>query len=161
MEIPQDIQALVQIDELALDKECVRLPQDLLKAMYHSSEKKRGVDEAKATLEEVSARKMRAVREHPENYGIEKVTESAISAALQSSKAVREASAALIEAKFQSEQAQAIVWALEAKKKTLALLIDLHAMGYFSEPNLSKAGKEEVARMTRQAVRPRRPSEEE
>lgn len=150
----------VQIDELNLDKECIRLPSDYLKFATLSADKKRDVDEAKNRLEVVEASITKRVRTDPEEFGIEKVTEGAIRDAVQLSKEFQAASKVLIEAKHDAELAQAVVWALEHKKRTLTLLVDLHGMGYFSNPKVSTAGREELDRMSKTATR-RKVSREE
>jgi hypothetical protein len=49
--------------------------------------------------------------------------------------------------------AQAVVWALEHKKRSLTLLVELHGMGYFSAPKISPEGKAAVEDMTKRRVR--------
>lgn len=149
----------VQIDELNLDKECIRLPSDYLKFATLSADKKRDADEAKNRLEVVEATITKRVRTDPAEYGIEKATEGAIRDAVQLSKEFKAATAELIKAKHDAELAQAVVWALEHKKRTLTLLVDLHGMGYFSNPKVSAAGREELDRMSK--TRTRRPSRDE
>lgn len=147
---------IVQINELELDKECVRLPSDYLKYAHRSAEARQLVEQAKADLSYIEAALSREVRAHPAKFGMEKETEKGIAAAIQSHKRYLEADKAVRDAQYKQELAQAVVWALEHKKRSLTLLVDLHGMGYFSSPKLSPEGRRAVEEMTKQGVRPRR-----
>lgn len=140
---------VVAIDELKLDRECVRLPTDYLKFAHAAADAKRAVDELKLELDTVEAEVSNSVRLAPDHYGVEKVTESAINSAVAASPKVRKAQRALIEAKHASEVRQAVVWALEHKKRTLTLLVELHGMGYFASPKVSEKGKRAIEEMER------------
>ena len=146
--------AVVRINELELDKECVRLPGDYLKYAHLAVDQKRDVDEAKATLDMVQADIGKKVRDMPAKYGLEKVTEAGIQSAVLTSEDYQKALARLNRRKHQQERTQAVVWSLEHKKRSLTLLVELHGMGYFSNPKLSEKGKAAIQDMT--ATRPRR-----
>lgn len=145
--------SVVLIDENALDKECIRLPSDYLKFAHRSADAKRDVDELKAKMDVVEAELAKEVRSNPVDFGVEKVTESAISATVLTLPRYQKALANLNNARHQAELAQAVVWALEHKKRTLTLLVELHGMGYFSEAKVSRQGKEAVEEMTKQKTR--------
>lgn len=152
----QRAREIVALNELELDKECVRLPSDYLKYAHRTAEARQSVEQAKAEMALVEAEVSRAVRATPGKYGIEKETEKSISAAIESNKRYLEAAALVRKAQYEYELAQAVVWALEHKKRALTLLVDLHGMGYFSNPKLSPEGRRAVENMTKEAVRPRR-----
>lgn len=149
-------QSVVTIDEHALDKECIRLPSDYLKYAHRAAECKRDVDEAKAQLDLVQARVSADIRADPAKYGLEKVTESAISTTVLMHKRYQEAAKTHQDAKLLSEQMQAVVWALEHKKRSLTLLVELHGMGYFANPKITEKGREAVEKMTQRRVRTHR-----
>lgn len=150
---------IVQIDEHHLDKECIRLPGDYLKYAQLAAEAKRDVDEAKAELEYVQANLSQQIRNTPGQFGLEKVTESAITGVIALQKPFLAAQTVLGERRHKYEMLQAVVWALDHKKRSLTLLVDLHGMGYFSSPKFSEAGKRAVDDMTKRAVR--RPREQD
>lgn len=152
---------IVKIDQLALDKECVQLPSDYLKYALAAADLKQMVDERKSYLDTVEADMAKRVRDRPAKYGLEKVTEAAIREAVQTSQQYQKALTELNHAKHTLDRAQAVVWALEHKKRSLVLLVDLHGMGYFADPKLSKVGQKVVEQMTKESVRPRRRSMEE
>src|SRR5512145_970419 len=93
----------VHIDELNLDKECIRLPTDYLKYAHIAADAKRDVDELKAKLEAVDADLAREIRESPGRYGIEKETEKAIAAAILLQERYQKALARVNPAKHQAE----------------------------------------------------------
>lgn len=147
---------IVKIDQLALDKECVKLPSDYLKWALAGADLKQEVDTRKAELDTTEAEVAKRVRDMPGKYGLEKVTESAIHAAVQTSAEYQKALVRLNTVKHQLDRSQAVVWALEHKKRSLVMLVDLHGMGYFADPKLSQVGKKVVEQMTKESVRPRR-----
>jgi len=152
---------IVNIDQLALDKECVKLPSDYLKYALAGADLKQEVDNRKSALDTTEAEMAKKVRDMPGKFGLEKVTESAINAVVQTSPEYQKALVRLNTAKHQLDRSQAVVWALEHKKRSLVMLVDLHGMGYFADPKLSKVGQKVVDQMTRESVRPRRRAMEE
>jgi chorismate mutase len=151
--------SVVQIDEHNLDKECINLPSQYLQYAHLAAEAKRDVGELKAELDVVEADLSKSVRADPAKYGIEKLTEAGLKEVVRTRKAYRETQDRLQEAQYHAELAQAVVWALEHKKRSLTLLVDLHGMGYFSSPKVSKAGREAVDDMTKNRVRRRHQDE--
>jgi hypothetical protein len=145
--------SVVQIDEHNLDKECIRLPSDYLKFAHLAADAKRDVDEIKNRLEVVQADLSKEIRAKPEDFGLDKVTETAISSTILTQPRYQKGLGRLQEAKHKADLAQAVVWALEHKKRTLTLLVELHGMGYFSSPKISEAGKQAVEDMTKRKVR--------
>lgn len=161
MNIERDAsQAVVQIDELNLDKECIRLPGDYLKWAHLSADAKREVDELENRLKVVQADLAKDVRANPEDFGLDKVTESGLAAVVLTLPGYQKALVRVQEARHQAELVQAVVWALEHKKRTLTLLVELHGMGYFSSPKVSERGREAVEEMTKRNVRRRFSSED-
>jgi len=144
---------VVKIDELNLDKECIRLPGDYLRFANEAADAKRTVDELKLELETLEAETANIIRLAPDRYNIEKITETAINNAVASSSKVRKAQHALIEAKHKAELRQNAVWALEHKKRALTMLVELHGQSYFSTPRVTQEGKEAVERMMQRKVR--------
>jgi len=152
--------AAVQIDENALDKECVKLPSDYLRYAFQAAEAKRDVAEAESSLSVVKADLARAIRSAPGDYGIDKITEAAIVSALETQPEHRKALAVVQDRRYEYDLAQAVVWALEHKKRSLTNLIELHGMSYFSNPKVTPAGREAIEQMTQRKVRRSREWEE-
>lgn len=149
-------ESIVQIDEHRLDKECIRLPGDYLKYATLASQRKAETDQAKAAMEVEQAELAGKIRQRPQEFEIEKLTEGALSAAILLQPSFQAAQSAYFEAKSRHEMTMNVVWALEHKKRSLTLLVDLHGMGYFSSPKLTKEGQAAVEEMTQKSVRRRR-----
>lgn len=145
--------SIVAIDEHNLDRECIRLPSDYLKYAHRSANAKRDVAEAEAARSVVEADLAKKIRLKPEAYGLEKVTEAGIKSTIETRVEYKEADALVRDARYKSDLAQAVVWALEAKKRTLTLLVELHGMGYFAAPKVSERGREVVEQMTQRKTR--------
>lgn len=146
-------ESIVHIDEHNLDKECIKLPTDYLRAAHQSAEYKRDLDELEAELKVVQSEMGMKVRDHPARFGLEKVTETALPSVVITTKEYQDKLREVQRARHQAELAQAVVWALEHKKRTLTLLVELHGMGYFSNPKVSERGREAVEEMTKTKVR--------
>lgn len=146
----------VQIDELRLNKECVRLPSDYLKAAHQAADSRRDVEDRKNDLEVIEADLCKHIRTTPGKYGLEKVTESAIKEILVLQPEYKEAQGLLIKAKHRQDLDQALVSALEHKKRALSMLVDLHGMSYFNEvAPKTEAGRRSVDEHTKAEVRTR------
>lgn len=151
----EESRSVVQIDEHNLDRECVRLPSDYLKWAHQAAEAKRDVDEIKNRLEVVQAELSKEIRLKPEDFGLDKVTEAGIGSTILTLPRYQKGLARLLAAKHKYELLQAVVWALEHKKRTLTLLVELHGMGYFSAPKVTEKGKAAVMGMTMRKLRHR------
>ena len=150
---PESAASVVQIDEHALDKECIRLPSDYLKYANLAADAKRDADEAKTRLDVVQADLAAEVRSNPSDFGLDKVTEAGIQGAVLTNERYQKVLTRVQKARHAQELAQAVVWALEHKKRTLTLLVELHGMGYFAAPKISEKGREAVEKMTQRNVR--------
>lgn len=139
-----DYESVVAIEEHALDQECIKLPTDLLRFSTQAAEARRDMDEAKASLDVVEADLSRAIRANPSKYGLEKDTKDAVAAAVALQPQYRTAQEELQQAKYELDLVSAVVSALEAKKRALTLLVDLHGMGYFANVKVSAKGKEAI-----------------
>lgn len=145
--------SIVQIDPDNLDKECISLASDYLNAAFHAAEARMDVDESKNALDVVKSDLQRDIRERPDKYGLQKVTEGGVESVVIGLKEYRNALTKLNDAKRDAELSQALVWALEHKKRALTLLVELHGTSYFANPKLSPEGTKVVQRMTQDRVR--------
>jgi len=141
----------VQIDEYNLDRECISLSEDYLQAAVAAADAKRELGALENELSVMQADIGLRIRKDPASYGLEKVTESSIQSMVLMQ--TGELTQRLADARHDLEIKQALVWAMEHKKRALTLLVELHGMGYFSAPKISKKGKEAVEEMTKKSVR--------
>jgi len=145
--------SVVQIDELNLDKECISLPTNILKYANRLADAKRDVDEAKNSLEVVKADLAKEIRDTPGKFGLEKVTEGSIKEIILTNPRCQKAAQALRDAEHHADLAGAVLSALNIKKSALSNLVELHGMGYFSNPKISERGREAVDDIRKRKVR--------
>ena len=134
--------ALFELDQLHLDRHLTEQPKlmhqyasSLAEARYEYGlcERKRDV-----VLAEVDFK----IRRNPEKFGLEKVTEKAVENLVTLDPRVDRAERKVLLAKRKVDGLQAMVSALEHRKKTLEGLTYLFGMDYYAEPRLPKNVKE-------------------
>lgn len=152
--------SVVQIDAENLDLECIRLPSDYLRYSHLVADAKANLDELRAAVAVKKAEISQAIRVDPLKYGVvdeatkdKKPTEAAIEACILTQKSYKDAQMAVTDGVHAHDILQAVVNALEHKKRSLTLLVELHGMGYFSSPRMNQAGKTAVQEMTKTKVR--------
>lgn len=139
----------IRIDETALDVEWLEQPSLMMKYARTSSHARMILDQKKEALELVKAELDREIRTNPSRFGIEKVTEAVVTAAIISHADYKEASDALISAKFESDIAQGALKAFDARKDALENLVKLHGMQYFAGPKMPRDLSQERERIQR------------
>jgi len=95
-------------------------------------------DEAKAAREVVAAETDRKIRKSPEIYGLEKVTESGVANAILLQKEHKAAVQKEIDKRRAVGIVQAMVDALDHRKKALENLVVLDSRNYWSRPQTPK-----------------------
>jgi len=110
------------------------------------------MDEKKAHLDVVQAQLAKEIRADPESFEIEKLTEAALASTILLQPRYQKALSIFQKAKHDYDLIQALVWALEHKKRSLTLLVELHGLGYFSDVKVSEKGREAVNEMLRKKV---------
>lgn len=149
----------IQIDKDNLDEEWIEQPRRYFRWAADLADAKRDADTAANNAKLVYAEVEKAVRASPEQYGIAKLTESSVEAAVVSSPAYREAQAVLLEKRHQADVLAAAVAALEHRKKALEKLVELFLANYWSRPkapDAAKDGWEQQARLSERASSARR-----
>lgn len=154
-------ESLVAVDELALDKECIRLPSTYLRFALKAADYKKVVSEKEAELKVVFSEVSNKVRNNPNKYGIEKLTEAAVQAAVLTTEEYVEAQGAVREAQHDLDRASAFVWAMEHKKRALTVLVDLYGMGVHGQAKISGEGRAALEEATRRRVRRRGQTDDE
>ena len=86
----------------------------------------------------------RKIRKDPKKYGIEKVTEGAITAAITIDEKSIGLNSSLIDANEAVNRVSGAVKALEHKKRALEKLVELWLAGYYSEPRIKGGGEEKL-----------------
>jgi hypothetical protein len=143
MKTPEEYESLIEVDENQLDREWINQPKLFMKFALMLAKAKRSHAEAKANVDTVEAELNLLVRSQPVTYGIgTKVTEAVIASVVVSQSQYKEATKRLIQAKYRMDMIQAVVDALDHRKRTLENLVVLHSQNYFSTPRAK--GEREV-----------------
>lgn len=126
----------IHIDSDLLDVEWLDQPALLMRYARNAAQARMALDKAKEALELARAEIDKKIRTIPEKYGIEKVTEGAVQAAILTQTAFKEATDTFIQAKFDADIAQGAVNAVNQRKDALENLVRLHGMQYFAGPKV-------------------------
>lgn len=144
-----------EIDKNQLDLEWQRQPGLFHKYATQLADAKREFEQAKTATDVAAANADSIIRETPAKFGIEKVTEAAVKAAVVSHPGYARAVAKMHEARHAVDILQAAVTTLDHRKKALENLVDLRLADYFSEPRArGNAAADMAARVERRTRRP-------
>ncbi len=149
----------LRIDEHALDREWLSQPRLCLRYGMMLANARRKLEEARNELEVVRADLDKSIRSSPDDYGIAKVTETAIQSAIQSSSAFREAQQRLIDAKYYVDLLGAVMQSIEQKRSALENLVKLFLAGYYGQPKLGD-DSDDFDELVKRRLRRRRMSDE-
>jgi hypothetical protein len=137
-----DYEKDIEIDESALDIEWLEQPRLMLKYAKNAAEMQLDLDKAKQDLDIAKAEADKAIRENPERFGLEKVTEAAVSNAILISKDYKQAYQTYLDTKYEVDMARGAVNAFEQRKSALENLVRLHGQQYFAGPRVPHDLKE-------------------
>lgn len=140
----------VEIDETALDVEWLQQPRLMLKYGNYAAQKRQEMDLAKENLDVVKAQLDKDIRAIPGDYGIGKLTESAIQSAILTQEEYQEANQAYIKAKYEYDMAITAVRAIDQKKTALENLVRLYGQQYFAGPKVPRDLSKEWVQKERQ-----------
>ncbi len=127
----------LKIDPLALDKEWLGQPALYFEYAEKLADARRKSDEAKSNLDLVYSELSAKIRSTPDRFGVDKVTESAVSDKIKETGEYRGAQKVLNDAKYKVDIMQAAVTALDHRKRALTMLVELHGQNYFSDPKIT------------------------
>lgn len=143
------------IDEHNLDREWVDQSPKYFKWAARSAEARLRFDDAKAELEVVKAELGLKIRKQPERYGLDKITEVVVAAAVLMRGECADAVEKLHQARYDHGIAEAAVKALDQRCTALEKLVKLRLADYFSEPRAPEGAKEVMDEKVKQSVRRR------
>ncbi len=126
------------IDDSALDIEWLDQSMLFMKYARYLAETRRTADEAKQFIEIIKAELDKAVRENPEKFKLEKVTDKAIDAIIATDKKYKDAYQVYLEAKYEADMASSAVSAFNMRKEALENLVKLNGQQYFSGPKVPR-----------------------
>lgn len=128
-----------RIDKFSLDKECTRHPEDVHEYMMKLADAKLAAEEAEQVYIATKADLDKRIRARPAKFGITKLTEGAVQAAMRNTKEYNEAKTLKSQTQYEVDVLYAAVTALSHKRDMITSLISLFKMDYFS--NLDEAPK--------------------
>lgn len=132
-----------QLDQNELDKEWIQQPELYFRHASELAEARREFEKAKAEKELVIAELDKEIRENPQQFGFEKMTEKLVESTIIRQKRYQTATHSYLKAKHEMDVAQVAVDTLEHRKKALEKLVDLWQGSYFSKP-VSKSHNERM-----------------
>lgn len=142
--------------DLSIDRDCLDVEwENQSSLVFHwcevLAEARLSYETTKSDYDVAKANCERTIRDKPEKFGITKLTEASVAAALTIHPKVLAAEAAVRGARHAVDVANAMVTALDHKKRALENLVQLHSMGYFSDPKARNEESEEVVANRRKA----------
>ncbi len=147
-----DKSKLVEIDEENLDLEWVKQPKTVYRFAIALANARLEHARAKANLDVVAAELAKRVRAGPQHYHIDKVTESTVEGAVLMSVEHKAAMELMNKAKWKMDMHQAMIDALEHKKRGLENLVTLHGQNYFSSPRATAENQQAMDRTIQKKV---------
>ncbi len=124
----------VRVDPEALDVEWLKQAELMKKYAAHSADTKKEVDEAKERLDVGKAKIEMNIRKSPEEYGLSKITESAIQSTILLQEDYQKLVQDYTDAKYENDIAIAVVRSIDQKKTALENLVKLLGASYFAGP---------------------------
>ena len=126
---------LVDIDEGSLDQEWIDQPKRFLEHATLLADAKDALERAKARLDVTEAEIENEIRDNPVKYGLKlPVREGSIKLRVLLHADHKKATRKVNRCKHRVNILDAVVTALEHRKRALEKLVDLHGQGYFSKP---------------------------
>lgn len=142
-----------RIDELQLDKEWLRQPDMYWRWSKRKAEANRTIAHAKNNLAAVTAELTREIRTDPASYGLDKVVDSTVAAALQEQPPIKKATQQVIDAQYRADIIGAAIAALDQRRRALQDLVSLHSQNYFSAPRARPGTEDAVKEIEQGAAR--------
>lgn len=128
----------ITINQDALDIEWLQQPRLMMKYGRYLAEAELELANAKQALDIKKAELDKNIRMYPEEYDIEKVTETAISNAILGNKGYKAAVDECNQCQYEYTMAKNAVKAFEHKKDALENLVRLFGQQYFAGPSVPR-----------------------
>jgi hypothetical protein len=141
-----------------LDREWILQAKTFDKWARRAARAQRNVDQAKADLDVCHAEQAKDIREIPDKYSIEKITDKVVEDTIILQHEYQRALKALNDAKYEKNIVDSVVESLQQKKYALQNLVTLHGQDYFSTPRAKESDRELIDEMKKKRARmkPRR-----
>lgn len=143
------------IDKNMLDDEWLNQPKRYFEWAVRLEDARADFEICKAEFDVVKSELDLAIRTNPDDYDLPKVTDKSIAAALITQQGYKDAQQDMFETKHRVGVLQAVVTALDHRKKALEKLVDLHGQKYFASPRASESSREAMSDVEKGSVRRR------
>lgn len=151
--MPKDLD--LSIDKTDLATEWVNQPTLYFEWAKYAADCQADLDRAKSRLELAKAEVEQSIRDAPSDYGIVKATDKSVEATVLTQPEYRAALKAVNTAKHDLAVANAAVQALEHRKRSLTLLVELWIREYYTSDASPRPRSSEAAQFDKNAVRGR------
>ncbi len=148
-------------DPNRLDEEWVKQIRLRTSYGFDRAEARRELSMAKAGLEVIEAQLKLDIRSNPSKFGLDKVTEEAIKAAVPVQVKFKIAKEEVRDAQYEVDMLDAALEAIDDRKYALKDLVQLRMSNYFGEPRAPAGAREEMEDVVKSSVRKRGRREEE
>jgi hypothetical protein len=149
-----DPRGFLAIDDLKLEKECQIQPILYAEQARRLADLRRDYDEVSSTYDVVVAEMARKIRKSPKLYGLsDKPSEWSVKEAGLVQNEVKDAAKDVRDARHAMDVQQAMVTALEHRKRALTLMVELRTQDYYSEPRVSPGQRRAVQEGDKDRVR--------
>jgi len=124
----------IQIDCNALDVEWLQQPELMRRYSTYAARTRQLMDEAKERLDAGKAKIEMEIRKNPKDFGLDKITESAIQSTILLQDEYQELVQEYIDSKYENDIAFGAVRAVDQRKTALENLVRLLSTSYFAGP---------------------------
>jgi hypothetical protein len=138
----------LEIDKFSLDIEFAHQPLKFTKWAEKWADAILQRDNAKQQRDITVAKKAKEIREYPDAFGIEKLTEGAIQNNLPLQKEVQEAEQKVIDTQYNVNVLSIVKEAFDQRKSMLEWEGRLFLANYFAEPKVDVEEKEKIDKLT-------------
>ena len=128
-----------QINQHSLDHELIQQPILVHHWSTKLAEAKLKLDAALNELSVARAKTDQEIRKNPEQFGLTKVTEATVDAAITTDTIVQKNITNVNDLRYEMRLCDAACTACEHKKRSLEKLVELHGRDYFSAPTPTKS----------------------
>ena len=142
-------------DQNRLDEEWGKQSRLRLSYGFMRADARKELSQCKAELEVTESELKLTIRDHPEKFGLAKITEDAVRSTLVIQDEYKDALGKVISAQHEVDVIDAALAAIDDRKHTLEDWVKLYLSGYFSDPKAPEDGREEWEERTKQAGRMR------
>jgi len=146
-------ESLLEIDQYRLDREWLLQPKRVMKYATMLADAKKEMLEHKAALDLAEAELELSIRKDPDDFGLEKITEAIVKAAVIVQPRYQKALKRYNNSRHRVDVLSALLEALQHRKKALEDLVTLHGQNYFSEPRAKVEERSSLEEQTKKAVR--------